>query len=213
MILGIMGKAQHGKDTLGKMLADGFYEITHKKYVLMAYGTELKRKVQADFDLNYEQLWGNGKETPDPRFPKPIRAETDYQKYWTPREILQNYGQFYRTVFPDFWVRALFDVIEDKKYENVIITDARHINEVKAVKSRKGFVIKIVRNIETGVHNQNHISETALDKYKADFVIKNYGSLPDLRKSSDELVKALVNFTKDIKIIGGKNGEEQRFEF
>lgn len=203
MICAICGKARAGKDTLGKMLADALFEKTGRKYVLMAYATELKKRVQKDFDLSYEQLWGNGKEVPDHRYKKPIRSETDNEPCWTPREILQNYGQFFRTIDYDFWVKELFKVIEEKDYENVIITDARHPNEAEPVKKRGGVTMRISRNIETGVHNQNHISETALDNYKADYEVKNFGNLSDLRESAGQLAEIIINSKKEIKIIGG----------
>ena len=228
MILGICGRAQHGKDTLGKMLADELYDRTGQKYILMAYATELKRKVQKDFDLSYEQLWGMDKETYDFRYPKhrgpapmclgnrndgkDIGQVMKERQHWTAREILQDYGQFFRTIDNNFWVKALFKVIDEKEYNNAIITDVRHVNEVDAVKNRGGYVINIVRNIETGVHNQNHISETALDDYKADFVVKNFGSLDDLWETSKQLVEVIITKVLDsfseIKIIGGKNGKK-----
>lgn len=203
MIIGIIGKAQHGKDTLGKMLADALFDKTGKKYVLMAYATELKKRVQKDFDLSYEQLWGGGKEVPDHRYKKPLRPEDDHEPCWTPREILQNYGQFYRTIDYDFWVKSLFNTIDEKGYKNVILTDVRHPNEAEPVKKNDGFVIRIVRNVETGVHNQGHISEIAMDSWEADFEVKNYGDLKELRATATALADALVNTKNEIKIIGG----------
>jgi cytidylate kinase len=206
MIIAIVGKAQHGKDTLGKMLAEELFDKTGFKYVLMAYATELKRRVHKDFDLSYEQLWGNEKEKADFRYPK--RGEgtsSNPSDYWTAREIMQEYGQFYRNIDPDFWVKALYSVIDDKGYDNVIITDARHPNEADPVKKRGGITIRIVRNVETGIHNQEHISEIALDNYDVDFEIKNFGDLDTLRNAAKELVQILSS-KKEIKIIGGDNG-------
>ncbi len=214
MIIGICGRAQNGKDTIGKMLADALFDKTGNKYVLMAYATELKKRVQKDFDLSYEQLWGSSKEVPDHRYPKNRnnhiagRRDTDEIKenYWTPREILQEYGQFFRTIDYDFWVKALFNTIDEKAYKNVILTDVRHPNEADPVKKRNGCTIKIERNVETWVHNQNHISETAMNKYKVDFEVKNFGDLSDLRQTAIALADAVVssvNTTKEIKIIGG----------
>jgi len=203
MIIAIVGKAQHGKDTLGKMLADTLFEKSGIKYVLMAYATELKKRVQKDFDMSYEQLWGGGKEIPDHRYKKPMRSESDNEPCWTPREILQEYGQFFRTIDYDFWVKALFAIIDDKEYENVIITDARHPNEAEPVKKHGGIIVRIIRNVKTGVHNQQHISETAMDNYKVDYDIRNFGDLDDLQKTADQLADVILNTKKEIKIIGG----------
>jgi len=211
MILAIMGKARAGKDSLGKMLADVLFDRTGNKYILMAYATELKKRVQKDFDLSYEQLWGNDKEKPDHRYPKnrfnQVAGRRDYdeirENYWTAREIMQDYGQFYRTIDNDFWVKALFSVIDEKEYENVIITDARHPNEADPVKNSDGLTMRISRNVETDVHNQKHISETALDNYEVDYEVKNFGSLADLQKTAEQLVEIIIGSKKEIKIIGG----------
>jgi len=211
MILAIMGKARAGKDSLGKMLADVLFDRTGNKYILMAYATELKKRVQKDFDLSYEQLWGNDKEKPDHRYPKnrfnQVAGRRDYdeirENYWTAREIMQDYGQFYRTIDNDFWVKALFSVIDEKEYENVIITDARHPNEADPVKNSDGLTMRISRNVETDVHNQKHIAETALDKYEVDYEVKNFGSLADLQKTAEQLVEIIIGSKKEIKIIGG----------
>ena len=115
MIVGVSGKARSGKDTFAEMLAESLQTETGKAYVMMAYAHELKLRVQKDFDMSYEQLWGDEKEIPDKRYPKP-----DGDGFWTPREILQAYGQFFRTIDYDFWVKHLFRVIEDKEYKNVL---------------------------------------------------------------------------------------------
>ena len=47
------------------------------------------------------------------------------RKHWTAREIMQAYGQFFRTINYDFWVDYLFNVIEEKEYKNVYTTNGR----------------------------------------------------------------------------------------
>jgi len=189
MIVGISGKARSGKDTFGKFLAEELSKSEAELYILMAYATELKNKVQKDFDLSYAQLWGDKKEVEDKRYPKP-----DGSGFWTAREILQNYGQFYRTIDYRFWIKKLFDVIDDKNYKNVIITDLRHPNEVDAVLDKGGFHIKIIRPSKSKptIHNSKHISETALEKdYKVDIKVNNDGNLDALKNNTKEVVKAL----------------------
>jgi len=81
----------------------------------------------------------------------------------------------------------LFRTMEDKEYGNVIITDIRHPNEADPIKERNGYIINVQseREITGTVHNQQHISETAMDGYKGiDFIIANNGTLQDLRQSA-----------------------------
>jgi hypothetical protein len=198
MIYGVMGKAYSGKDTFGKILAEELNNIQNTPYVLMAYAHELKLRCQNDFDLSYDQLWGDKKEHTDLRYAKKGHGySSDPGDYWSAREIMQAYGQFFRMIDYDFWVKNLFKVIEEKEYKNVIITDVRHINEADAVKEHGGFLIKITRDDKTKPHGETHISETALDNYtNFDFTILNNLDLDTLRKSTKELVLVLSNFNK-----------------
>lgn len=211
MIIGIIGKARSGKDTFAKMLAEEMNKFSFPVYVLMAFAHELKIRCQKDFNLTYEQLWGDDKEAPDERY---VRSNTvvDLQPvtvYWTGREIMQAYGQFYRTIDYDFWVKNLFNVIEDKELSNVIVTDVRHINEADAVLEHDGCLIKVVRDGAPEIHGQEHISETALDDYKnIDFHISNDAGLDELRESAKEVATFIRKgflenkFKKGVKIDG-----------
>jgi hypothetical protein len=189
MIICISGKARSGKDTFADMLAESLNNNGYGIFILMAFAHELKLGVQREFDLSYAQLWGDKKEVEDKRYPKP-----DGNGFWTGREMMQNYGQFFRTIESGFWIRKLFDVIDDKEYNNVIITDARHPNEVDAVVNKGGYHIKIVRPDKEEVHNQKHISETALEEdYKVDIKILNDRTLEELKTKSEDVVKTLMS--------------------
>lgn len=62
---------------------------------------------------------------------------------------------------------------------NWIITDTRFPNEADAVKSRGGINIRLQRNSDLD-NNDIHVSETALDFYKFDYVVDNNGTIEDL---------------------------------
>ena len=192
MLVAINGRARSGKDTFAVMLAEELYNILRSKFVLMAFAKDLKDKVQQDFDLHYDQLWGDDKEIEDKRYIKP-RIENEDIQYWTAREILQEYGQFFRTIDYDFWVKSLFRTIDYKEYKNIIITDVRHRNEADAVIKRDGFLIRIVRNVDNNIHGKNHVSETSMDNYdKVDFDLTNDGTIDDLRVVAKDTAKLLV---------------------
>lgn len=188
MILGISGKAMAGKDTFGGMLAESLYKKTGNVYTLMAFAKSLKEKVQKDFDLSWDQLWGDQKEIEDKRYKKWYH-DRDGFKHWTPREILQEYGTFFRSIDGDFWVKELFRTIDEKEYKNVIITDVRFPNEMEIVSERGGLNLVVLRDSAGSKINAEHISETALDNYSADIKIDNNGSLEALRKIADDTVK------------------------
>jgi len=199
-VIGVSGKARSGKDTFAAMLAAELNEIEHEPYVLMAYAGELKRRCQEDFDLSFDQLWGDKKEHFDHRYPKRLSGfSSDPSDYWTPREIMQSYGQFFRTIHYDFWVEYLFKVIKEKEYNNVIITDVRHINEADAVKKHGGIVIRVIRDVDSNIHGKDHISETALDDYNFDWTVINNYSLQVLQQTAKETV-SLIKSTQKLEL-------------
>jgi len=197
MIIGISGKARSGKDTFASMLAEELFNLTRIKFVLMAYAHGIKVRIQKDFDLSYEQLWGDDKEIIDTRYRKNIQSGEP--EFWSAREIMQAYGEFYRSIYQDFWVKHLFDIVEDKGYKNVIITDVRHPNEIRAVSERDGYIIKVESNRDNKpkVYSTNHISETALDDFdKYDFTVENNSGLEVLRQSAMDVAKFLMSTEK-----------------
>lgn len=191
MIFGVMGKARSGKDTFAEFLAEELFKDRRSKYILMAYATEIKLRAQKDFDLSWDQLWGDLKEVQDKRFLKSRETE----EYWTPREIMQGYGQFYRSIDHDYWVKALFEVIDDREYKNVIVTDVRFPNEVQAIRDRNGLIFHVIRDDRPSINGSCDISETALDEFKADVTVDNSLSLVELREAAKggvDIVKIMM---------------------
>ena len=194
MLIGVIGKARVGKDTFAGMLAEELYNRTKRRFILMAYAHELKLRIQKDFDLSYDQLWGDTKEVSDGRY---FNKSTNTN--WTPREMLQAYGEFFRSIEYDFWVNNLFRVVDQKDYKDVIITDVRHVNEAHPIKERDGILIKVVcnRDDKQEVHGSNHISETALDNYQdVDFTVVNDWGLAELKQSTIDVVKFILEYEK-----------------
>ncbi len=119
-----------------------------------------------------------------------------FMKKYTYRDFLQKLGTeaIRNVIHEDAWVNALFAdynkldtfkggcsrTYDDAKYTEPdwIITDVRFPNEFKAVKDRRGINIRVTTN-RAGILSK-HISETALDHHKFDYVIDNSGSIPDL---------------------------------
>lgn len=207
MIIGISGKARSGKDTFSEMLAAEMNRQAYPPYVMMAFANELKLSCQSDFDLTWDQLWGDDKEVPDERYVQVIRTvltgiEETPAKYWTAREIMQNYGAFYRSIDNDFWIKFLFKVAQEKDYTNVIITDVRYINEADYIINNGGYVIRIERDDKDEVHNMQHPSEIDLDYYKKfDFTILNDSTLEDLKVSAAKVAMFLKNNETSLKKI------------
>ena len=203
MIVGLHGLARSGKDTFGEYLITAF---NHKQryFEHMAFATQLKNMCKEHFDLSDDQLWERGKnirETPDLRFPKGHSGtSSNPSDYWTPREIMQHFGSFYRRIRPDYWVYALDKEAKKQRYEDIIITDVRHINECDYVKKNGGVLIKIVRPVVHEIHGMDHESETALNDYNDfDIVINNDGTLDYLWRAAEETSDAIITMEKLMK--------------
>lgn len=115
----------------------------------------------------------------------------------TPRMLMQLVGTECgrNIIHPQIWVNALFadyKYIGTKNidgatvitanirtdYPNWIITDLRFPNESKAVESRGGLIIRVIR--ESLTSSDTHESETALDDYPFDNLITNDGTIEQL---------------------------------
>jgi len=211
MIIGISGKARSGKDTFSEMLAAELNKGAYPAYIMMGFANELKLKCQAAFDLTWEQLWGEDKENLDERYRKQmqyhggVRSDRDElpEPYWTAREIMQDFGAFYRTIDNEFWIKNLFrviEVIEDKEYTNVVVTDVRYINEADFIINNGGYVIRINREDKDAVHNKQHPSEIELDNYnRFDFTVINDWTLKELKVAASDVARFLRDSEKDLK--------------
>lgn len=191
----ISGKARHGKDTLGSILKDELNK-GKDKYVTVAVANILKEKLKIDFGLTNAQLHGDLKEVPDVRYPKTIEQFQSGAQYWTPREFMQYYGDFFRSIKPTYWVDNLIDYCRLNNIRNAIITDVRFPNEINQFKKEfNGIHVRIQRDIDSNIiTNSQHCSEVALDNYgDVDYIIKNNGTIDDLineaKKLKEEILK------------------------
>ena len=188
MLIGIAGKARSGKDTFATMLAECLFDVTGNRFVMMAFANELKKRIQIDFDLSYDQLWGDHKEVEDRRYPINDR-------FWTAREIMQSYGEFFRSIDYNFWINNLFRTISDKEYDNVIVTDVRHTNEAEAILSNGGVLVRVdAANRSTStVHGSSHISENELDDFnRFTLVVNNNKGLNELKQEAALVASEII---------------------
>ncbi len=169
MIIGVAGLAGSGKSEIGKILREhGWYKT--------AFAETLKEAAGLIYDLDYEQLYGNLKETID------LRYEL------SPRFIMQRFGtEVVRSIHPETWVMAVENrITHEPKGINWVIDDVRFPNEVEAVHRWGGQVWMVERPGLIG--NKEHASEdTGL--IKADLTIHNDGSIVGLNLKVRELIK------------------------
>jgi len=87
--------------------------------------------------------------------------------FMTGREVLQIVGtQIFRKLRDDVWVQATIGRILRDAPALAVVTDCRFPNEVKGIQEAGGKVIRLTRNPNP---NDEHVSETALDKDNFDW--------------------------------------------
>ena len=143
MIIGIVGLIGAGKDTI----AD--YLVNIHQFRRESFANSLKDAVAHVFNWERELLEGRTKqsrewrEQPDPwwstRLGQPI----------TPRWVLQYWGtEVCRKGFhDDIWIASLENKIRNSR-DDIVISDCRFPNEIKAIKAAGGIVIRVVRGPE-----------------------------------------------------------------
>jgi len=136
----------------------------------------------------------------------------------TPRWILQYWGtDVIRNAFHDnFWIASLENKLRTAQ-DDVVISDCRFPNEIKAIRSQGGVVIRVVRGAEpewyslaeqanlgtdgAAVMLQSmgvHASETAWIGTDFDRVLDNNGTLTDLYDQVTGLVQDLRDAKADL---------------
>lgn len=201
MIVGMVGRAGSGKDTVADLL------VKNHGFVKVAFADLMKRWVKEAFDFTDEQLWGpsSKRNEGDARY---RRRRLDLDGDWvdsdlSPREALQLLGtEWGRRCYEDVWVnytlriadRLLAGNTRDVGYVNwysaqsgllfvgsyptpkgVVISDVRFPNEVSALQA-KGAVLWKTVYIAPGApaltgQAAAHESERYIDMLDTDFVV------------------------------------------
>jgi hypothetical protein len=215
MIIGICGFIGSGKDTIADYLVN-FHEFRRD-----SFASTLKDAVAAVFGWDRELLEGRTKSAREWREQvDPWWANRLNMPNLTPRWVLQYWGtEVCRQAFhDDIWIASLENKLR-KSGDNIVISDCRFPNEIKAIKAAGGMVIRVKRgedptwyndaaDVNAGDRCMNyslaksriqalgiHASETAWVGTKFDAIVDNNGSIEDLY----DQVKNLASSRPDAK--------------
>jgi hypothetical protein len=164
MIIGLVGYAQSGKDSVAKVLVERY------GYTRLAFADNIRGMLHDMNPLVKDQLRV-----------KDVIAEYGWEQskqlFPEVRDLLQRLGVSARTHLDELiWVAAVMGQIQDGK--NYVITDVRFENEATVVKSLGGDLWRVKR---PGIEAVNsHVSESQLDGYKVDKILSNGGTLEEL---------------------------------
>jgi hypothetical protein len=199
MIIGFVGFIGSGKDTA----AD--YLVNFHGFRRDSFANTLKDAVAAVFGWDRVLLEGRTKEAREWREQKDEWWSTRLGRDITPRWILQYWGtEVCRNGFhDDIWIASLENKMR-KTTDNIVISDVRFPNEIKAIHNAGGIVVRIKRgedpewyddavNMNSGPTNMSwaisrarmeqrkiHASETAWVGGKIDTVVYNDTTIDDL---------------------------------
>jgi hypothetical protein len=184
MIVGLLARKRHGKDTVADYLVSNY---GYEKY---SFANPIKRGCMELFGFTEEQVFGDLKEVVDP--------------LWgcTPRSILQVLGtellqydiQQYIPSFKDqigrkVWVKSFNKYYTNNPDKNISIADVRFIHEADEIKTLGGIIIKVVR---PGMpDNDSHASEVELDEIEFDHLVLNDGTIADLYSKINTIMNGL----------------------
>lgn len=172
MIIGITGNKGSGKTEVANYLSKT------KFFNRLAFAKPIKDIAKVMFLFTDEQIYTRkGKETVDERWGL------------TPREALQRVGtEIGRGFSKDIWVKNLD--ARAKGLENVVVEDARFLNEAKYIRSRGGVVIGLKRP-SLGANTDTHASEMEMQenwKEMVDYEVINDGTLEELYEKIDSII-------------------------
>lgn len=163
-----------GKDSSAAAL------IAHEGYIHHDFSMALKRHLWANllkvrfrtFERWYDYCEAHKYDTPD------------QDGYWV-RTLLQGYGQFFRSIDPDYWVK-LVDLAPVGTSPKVV-PSVRYPNEAQAIKDAGGLIWKVER---PGIAASDDPSETSMRGWMPDAVIHNDGTIPQLHRAALDLYHA-----------------------
>jgi hypothetical protein len=203
-IIGICGFIGSGKDTAADYLVN-FHEFRRD-----SFAATLKDAVAAVFGWDRELLEGRTKQAREWREQiDPWWAERLNMPELTPRLVLQLWGTEVcrRSFHDDIWIASLESRLRNSK-DNIVISDCRFPNEIKAIKNAGGIVVCVERGIQPhwvdiavqankGVASaanwlsdeKIHASETAWVGTNFDYILDNNGTVDDLYKRIATIVR------------------------
>lgn len=193
MLLGISGRAQHGKDTSADFLTSYF------GFRRAAFADPLRELVRLVNPLVEVPARSTGDDDYIARYSDVLErfGYEEAKKIPEVRRLLQQVGTRCREVLgDDVWTDAFLGHMmknHDLSTENIVVTDARFPNEAQTIRDLGGSILKVIRPgfLAEGI-DPNHPSEANVDLIEAEYNI--------IATNMDELGQGLVALTEELKL-------------
>jgi len=203
MIIGVCGFIGCGKDTVADYLVN-FHEFRRE-----SFADSLKDSVAAVFGWDRIMLEGRTKEAREWREQvDPWWAERLDMPTLTPRWVLQYWGTEVcrKTFHDDIWIASIENKLRQSK-DDIVISDVRFPNEIKAIKNLGGKIVWVTRGelpewydhaVKAMAGSNFHLNEMKIRKIhssewawvdtKFDNVISNDATIDDLYTSVKSII-------------------------
>jgi len=179
-LIGILGRSRSGKDTTANIIMSLYPD----QYILKRFAQPIKNALKEIYDFTPEQLEDDEKEHIDERY------------NITPRQAMQemtaHYLKKHGGAFFSERVFTTFDTMTNANAKitatspfGIIIPDVRYEHDIKAIRTRGGIIIKIIRPSLT--INQQHTVEDNIQTFEGDYTIVNDGDISLLQRKIKEI--------------------------
>lgn len=162
MIIGLVGRARSGKDTVAKMIPS---------YQIRRIAQPIKDSLKCLYGWDNRHIEGPYKEVIDPHVKK------------SPREaMIETAERVKRESGQDFFIKMLLDTWDGK---NLVIPDVRFQNEIDAIRKYGGILVKINRE-----ECSRFLCEDHIDALVTDYTVHNT-SLPSLHSQVADILESV----------------------
>jgi len=177
-VIGISGKKEIGKKVFAEILQNELEAICEKPIVKVGYADHIYQTLISLFSPKLKWEHAQNKNEPIPGLT--INGEAA-----TMRTLLQDFGNYTRSIDPYVWIDRVFKHrINDYLY---IIYDVRFLDEAKAVIDNNGLIIRLESEY---LQEDNHVTETALDNF--DFpVIVSITERDNIKDDIREIIRCI----------------------
>lgn len=210
-IIGLVGFAGSGKDTVGNVLCDLY---GYKKYSM---AKPLKDVVSLLFSWDRELIEGSTdesrlwREQPDEWWNEKLNWEERFGVKFTPRICLQVFGtDVLRNHFDsNIWVICLERYLTTIEDDRIVITDCRFKNEIDVITKLKGKIIRVRRNSDPewfseieqinkqqwkdNIYNTDHLSKYNIHESEVGWVGADFSHIIENDKDIESLRISLSN--------------------
>lgn len=195
-LIGITGRAHHGKDSFAKAFIGAGYQS-------IAFANALK---------NVTAMIAG--EDPELYFSEVHKELMSPHLGTTRREAQQHVGKAVREALgPMVWVNRALQTWAELGKKAAVITDVRYDNEAKAIRDLGGFVVRVTRPGHEGLAGAaaSHESEQGVNDDLVDIEVLNDGTLGDLRHEACKIIGYMDRRREAEKLLGGVGLRGGRF--